>query len=517
LSTPHKETNTYGYDALDRLTSWTLNGGTPEPYSYDASGNLDAKAGVDLNYNDAGHAHAVTHIGTTQKYWYDANGNQITRIVGADTFNLIYDAENRLVEVKKNSVTMATFVYDGDGRRVKSTVNGTTTTFVGAHYELTGSQVTKYYFAGAQRVAMRKYTIPQSMSVEYFLGDHLGSTSLTTDANGTKVSEMRYKPWGEVRYSWTSGQSTTPAYELAKYTFTGQYSYMDDPSTGGVTEGFGLMFYNARWYDPYLNQFTQPDSIIPDLNNPQDWDRYHYANNNPVKYTDPSGHCTSWGDDWCLADKDRGLPKTYTKSFHTTFQVFPKLPNSAATTYSPNETYTDFSTGGNPEMVPSLPWAPGQPYVPINDNQTAANNVTNGIQLLDQGAMGALAAHYNSSPKFAQDVDIYYSITLDDDLPGPTMDITGMDITNSSGSTVLNYVVDITNIYDSSPSVSLVSAAPGETVAVPLPTNINSLDYLGGIHVQIFANNDCLGACWLSNPFVSVAGGGSFTFNPYNP
>ena len=63
---------------------------------------------------------------------------------------------------------------------------------MGNYYELTGAQVTKYYYAGAQRVAMRKYTIPQPMTVEYFIGDHLGSTSLTTDSNGAKVSEMRY-------------------------------------------------------------------------------------------------------------------------------------------------------------------------------------------------------------------------------------------------------------------------------------------------------------------------------------
>jgi RHS repeat-associated protein len=65
---------------------------------------------------------------------------------------------------------------------------------------------------------------------------------------------------------------------------------MDDPTTTGVTEGFGLMFYNARWYDPYLNHFTQPDSIVPDPYNPQDWNRYSYARNNPIRYTDPSGH-----------------------------------------------------------------------------------------------------------------------------------------------------------------------------------------------------------------------------------
>ena len=112
-----------------------------------------------------------------------------------------------------------TFVYDGDGRRVKSTINGTTTTyFVGGHYEVTnpgsGQTVSKYYFAGASRIAMRKYIIPQSMAVEYILSDHLGSTSITTDSSGNKVSEMRYKAWGEVRYSWTSGLSTTPARKI---------------------------------------------------------------------------------------------------------------------------------------------------------------------------------------------------------------------------------------------------------------------------------------------------------------
>ena len=76
-----------------------------------------------------------------------------------------------------------------------------------AHYELTGSQVTKYYFAGATRIAMRKYTIPSSMTVEYFLGGHLGSTSLTTDANGAKASEMRYKPRGRSPFVVDGGET----------------------------------------------------------------------------------------------------------------------------------------------------------------------------------------------------------------------------------------------------------------------------------------------------------------------
>jgi RHS repeat-associated protein len=162
---------------------------------------------------------------------------------------------------------------DGDGKRVKSVINGTETTyFVGGYYEVvageTGTQVNKYYYAGTQRIAMRT-----NDTLIYLVGDHLGSTSLTTDAAGNVVSETRYKAWGEVRFA--SGIS------LTDYTYTGQYSYASD---------FGLMFYNARWYDPYLNHFTQPDSIVPDPYNSQAWDRYAYALNNPVRYTDPSGH-----------------------------------------------------------------------------------------------------------------------------------------------------------------------------------------------------------------------------------
>ena len=111
-----------------------------------------------------------------------------------------------------SGATSASFVYDGDGNRVKSVLNGTTTYYVGNHFEWTGSTSTmvKYYYAGSQRVAMRQ----GSSTVYYLLGDHLGSTSITANSNGTLYTEPRYHPWGDTRY--TSG--TTPT----SYQFTGQ-------------------------------------------------------------------------------------------------------------------------------------------------------------------------------------------------------------------------------------------------------------------------------------------------------
>jgi RHS repeat-associated protein len=52
----------------------------------------------------------------------------------------------------------------------------------------------------------------------------------------------------------------------------------------------GLYYYGARWYDPYLNRWLQPDSIIPNTYDPQSYDRYTYVRNNPVNFNDPSGH-----------------------------------------------------------------------------------------------------------------------------------------------------------------------------------------------------------------------------------
>jgi RHS repeat-associated protein len=280
----------------------------------------------------------------------------------------------------------ATFVYDGDGKRVKSVVNGTITTyFVGNYYEVSGSTVTKYHYAGTQRIALRSNGV-----VNYLLGDHLGSTSLTTSATGTVISDLRYKAWGEVRYAsgtcaapgnyaakWDftydgdgvrTAQSYTPytngapgaavitryyfggAYETTGstwkkyYAFAGQTIAMRDSSSSGfkyfltdylgsisvvldgngtileqqrylpfgqprvmppyasVTStdftytgqrditGSGLMDYKARFFSSLLGRFIQPDSLIPNAANPQNLNRMSYANNNSLRYTDPTGH-----------------------------------------------------------------------------------------------------------------------------------------------------------------------------------------------------------------------------------
>jgi len=107
----------------------------------------------------------------------------------------------------------------------------------------------------------------------WLLGDHLGSTSMVTDASGGMVSEVRYSAFGETRYQ--NGTLTTD------YLYTGQRQEAE----------IGLYYYVARWYDPAIGRFIQADSVVPDAASALGFDRYAYVNNNPLKYVDPSGHC----------------------------------------------------------------------------------------------------------------------------------------------------------------------------------------------------------------------------------
>jgi RHS repeat-associated protein len=172
-----------------------------------------------------------------------------------------------------------------------------TVAYIGNYYEWDASAntPTKYYYAGAERVAMRTGTGSGTTGLKWLLDNHastalstgLGSTAITADgATGSKLSELRYKPWGEIRYA------SQPTMTSLRY-------------TGQRMEGIGLYDYGARWFDASIGRFVQADSIVPNLGDPQAWDRYAAMNNNPVVFVDPSGHmadqgggASSMGEDW---------------------------------------------------------------------------------------------------------------------------------------------------------------------------------------------------------------------------
>jgi RHS repeat-associated protein len=164
-----------------------------------------------------------------------------------------------------------------ESRRMKATVNGVTTYYVGDHYEVSGGVVKKYYSAGGKCVALRS-----GRTLFWLLNDHLGSTAVTLSGT-TEAGEVRYRAFGASRF--TSG--TTPT----SVRFTGQRE----------EAALGLYFYNARWYDPALGHFLSPDTVVPEPGNALDYHRYAYVRFNPLKYEDGSGHCATLANgqaDW---------------------------------------------------------------------------------------------------------------------------------------------------------------------------------------------------------------------------
>lgn len=280
------ETQTFEYDAMDRLTSAGADGtGSTydESYSYDLdTGNLSYKDSVgSYAYNaprqgctletNSDIPHAVMTAGT-DSYTYDCNGNMLSR----PDRTLTFDAENRLTAV--TGTPAAAFTYNADGARVIGTVGITTTVFIGEYLEwnVETSTMKSYYHAGGRRIAMRSGSGSDGLS--WLIGDHLGSTTVTADANGVVQDTQLYRAFGEVRPGDVNSLAT-------RYTFTGQ-----------ADDGIGLMYFKARYLDPKLGRFISADSVVPSAYFSIDYDRYAYSRNSPIKYRDPSGHKACDGD-----------------------------------------------------------------------------------------------------------------------------------------------------------------------------------------------------------------------------
>jgi YD repeat-containing protein len=121
---------------------------------------------------------------------YDANGNMTLRVLDGARYYLTYDPENRLTSV--SGTVSASFVYNGDSQRVTATIGTTITTYIGGYFEWQAGAGKSYYFAGAQRVAMRT-----GAGVEFLLGEHpllctgqaLGNTAITATSSGGFYTE----------------------------------------------------------------------------------------------------------------------------------------------------------------------------------------------------------------------------------------------------------------------------------------------------------------------------------------
>ena len=264
----------FGCDGIDRLTASSEAGSWTRHYGYDQYGNgwVTANSGVPPS---ASTPQAASNYNPQNQLLidgaaYDAAGNQ-TAIAG---LLHTHDAENRLLTSTLGGVTTA-YTYDGDGRRVQKATGSSTTTYV---YDAAGQLAAEY---GAVT------TPPPPCATCYLTADHLGSTRMVTDSNGTVQSLTDYLPFGEEIQSGVGGRP-------APYYPSDALAVAD-----GVTQKFtgkerdvetGLDYFGARYLSAAQGRFTSPDPLSLQPNgDPQTLNVYSYALNNPLRFIDDEG------------------------------------------------------------------------------------------------------------------------------------------------------------------------------------------------------------------------------------
>lgn len=294
------------YDALDRLRSSRIEGvaNSTITVAFDAKGNITSKSDVGA-YTYGTQPHAVTAAGVNS-YSYDAVGNMLTgagRDIGWTSFN-------QMRWVKNSAGLSSEFSFGAGHERVKQirrsgssvsngVVSGTTTDttiYVGSLYEKVTTAATNtvehkhYIMAPTGRIAVvTQSTVNgtvQANTTRYFHTDGLGSITVVSDEAGRVLKRYTYDAWGKQATSYTNTTSG----------ITNQA-----PTTRGFTDhemlsDFGLIHMNGRIYDPVLGRFLSADTVVDDPSDAQGYNRYSYVGNNPLGFTDPTGHLKLWKD-----------------------------------------------------------------------------------------------------------------------------------------------------------------------------------------------------------------------------
>ena len=144
-------------------------------------------------------------VATQRASWAAANAAGQTH-----TYQVSYDPLTGSFSVKRDGATLGSWTDTTplqNGNYVALRTDAANVLFD----DIKITRESKYYYAGSQRVAVRHNG---SAQVNYLLGDHLGTTALTTNQAGARLTELRYYPWGDARYNAGS--------QVTKYRFTGQ-------------------------------------------------------------------------------------------------------------------------------------------------------------------------------------------------------------------------------------------------------------------------------------------------------
>ena len=292
----------FGYDAMNRLTSVRTtsaikgNYAKSKTYRYDKLGNITYQSGIGNYSYYVTKPHALKAAGN-RHYLYDEVGNMTHRNGDIITYNPLN--KPAILKNHKNHKEVRFYYGVGSVRYMKRTADRDTYYIDKAYEEQVEDNTEKqicYITIGGKTIGTHveiKDTdyVPtnphynEATYNRYFHTDALGSITAITDDNGTVVERRSYDAFGKIRAMDYGTNNNTLSDQIHQTTraFTGHEQIAELP---------GLIHMNARLYDSEIGRFLSADTIIQDPHDSQSYNRYSYVRNNPLVYTDPSGH--SW-------------------------------------------------------------------------------------------------------------------------------------------------------------------------------------------------------------------------------
>ncbi len=282
----------FNYDGLDRMISAYPGGASALPtgaqstntggaIGYTNTGDIltyteFAKNQTTLSYDSTTQLLMQSSGPQTKLYQYDDYGQMKTNSI----YNFNYDPNFNMTSVTSASTNanIAAYTYDGNDLRIKKVLgSGATTYYVygGGHLVMEatpGKSIKEYFYLGSNLVGTRSVSanVP---TYKYYHFNPIASTVAQTDSSKV-VTQEHYNAYGGELLPNTNFTSNIDV------RFAGHVS--DDETN--------LVYMKGRYFDPSIGRFITPDPEDFSPTKTQSFNKYAYANNNPLKFVDPNGH-----------------------------------------------------------------------------------------------------------------------------------------------------------------------------------------------------------------------------------
>jgi RHS repeat-associated protein len=269
----------FTYDDINRLTSAQVGdvgsppSGALQSYTFADNGNITSKTGIGAYKYDPNKIHAVVEVENT------------TAVIPTISQFITYSAFQQPTTITEGT-NVLTYTYSSDYQRIKGVLSGNSGVVLNKRYyfgdferDITSGVTRDIHYVGADGLNCIIEKVGTNVSYYYVYKDYLGSILTVTNSTGTIVQEQNFDAWGKNRNAndWTYTNIPNASLTWMTRGYTGHEHLVQ----------FGLINMNGRLYDPILGRMLSPDNYTQ--GGSQGYNRYTYAMNNPLKYTDPDG------------------------------------------------------------------------------------------------------------------------------------------------------------------------------------------------------------------------------------